>query len=87
MTEEERQRTMDFILATQANTTIKLDQIADDVRSVVRVTNDLVTVSRESISRIKRVEGRTDSIEETLKFFRELWEANLRRPENPPQTS
>jgi hypothetical protein len=42
-------------------------------------------VSGHVVERTKRLETRANSVEEMLKILRELWEANLRRPDNPTQ--
>ena len=50
---------------------------------MLQVTNDLVKISGNVVDRTKRLEGRTDGVEEMIKVLRELLEANLRRPDNP----
>ena len=111
MTPEERQRTMDFILASHANAMIRMDRFEENAKrhdgrirrhdedlaqiwaqlhrqretvdGLLRVTQDLLAASHLMIDRFKRLEGRTDSVDETLKVLRELLEANLRRPDSP----
>jgi len=117
MTPEERQRTIEFILASQANSAARMDrleenqaenrawfderhrQFAEDmvqlreeqkqqketVDTLLRVTHNLVKINETVVDRTKKLEGRSDSVEEMIKVLRELLEANLRRPENPPQ--
>jgi hypothetical protein len=60
-------------------------QQRETVDGLLRVTPDLVKVSTNVIDRVKRLETRSDSVDETLKVLRELLEANLRRPDNPSQ--
>ena len=106
MTPEERQRTIDFILASQANSVVRMDRIEEiqkqfaydmtqlreehrqqkeNVDALLRVTHKLVKVSENVADRTKRLESRSDSVEEMIKVLRELLEANLRRPDNPRQ--
>ena len=93
MTPEEIQRTMDFILASQANSAVRmdrfegnldrleadLDRLKEEVDGLKVVVRDLLVVSQGLVERSKR----QDSVDETLKVLRELLEANLRRPDNP----
>jgi len=120
MTPEERQRTIDFILASLANSAVRMDRIEEiqkrheeaqkrieeeqrefdrrmtqlreehsqqkvTVDALLRVTHDLVQISGNVVDRTKRLEGRSDSVEEMIKVLRELLEASLRRPDNPRQ--
>ena len=85
---------MDFILASQANSVIRLDRLEEDLTRqkesldvLVRVSSDLVKVSSSLIDRTKRLASRSDSFDEMIKVLRELLETNLRRPDNPQQAS
>ena len=92
MTPEEIQRTMDFILASQANSVVRMDRLEEDLKeqketvtALLRISQDLLKVSANVVKRTKRLEGRADSVDEMLKVFRDLLEANLRDPEAPPE--
>jgi hypothetical protein len=92
MTPEERQRTIDFILESQANSVVRLDRLEaeqtqqkENIDALLRVTHDLVKVSRNVVGRTKRLETRSDSVDEMIKVLRQLLEASLRRPDNPRQ--
>ena len=94
MTPEEIQRTMDFILASQANSVVRMDRLEEDlarqketVDALVLVSQDLLKVSSNIVDRTKRLETRTDSVDEMMKVLRSLLEASLRRPDDPKQTN
>ena len=57
----------------------------ETVDGLVIVVQDLLKVSANIIDRTKRLESRSDSVDETIKVLRELLEATLRRPDNPRQ--
>lgn len=57
------------------------------VNALLRATHDLVKISENVVDRTKRLETRSDSVEEVIKILRELLEASLRRPDNPQQNS
>ena len=54
---------------------------------LVSDTQDLLKVSANGIDRIKRLESRSDSVDEMIKVLRELLETTRRRPDNPKQDS
>jgi hypothetical protein len=68
---EEIKRTMDFILQNQATSHVRMDRIEEqhqrlieaqqasrqDIDTLVRVTRDLVDVSRRTIRRVRRLES------------------------------
>ena len=88
---------MDFILTSNANSVVRMDRLEEDLVRMKdwhssfkerldvlsKATQDLLIVSQNQIERVKRLEGRSDSIEEMTKVLRELLEANLRRPDKP----
>lgn len=99
MTPEERQRTMDFILASQAKAEVRMDRLAEEsarqkeesarqkevIDGLVKVSQALLKVSANVVERTKRLETRAGSVDEMLKILRELMEANLHPPDNPIQ--
>jgi hypothetical protein len=115
MTPEERQRMMDFILESQANSVVRMDRLEENQQrfeenqrkfsesmaqlrdegkqqketldGLLRVADTLLKITGRSADRTKKLEARADSADETLKVLRQLLEANLRRPDNPPQPS
>jgi hypothetical protein len=99
MTPEEVQRTMDFILASHANSAIRMDRLErnmtrfeeeqkhqkETVDVLSRMTQDLLKGLQMLAVRTKRLETRSDSVDEMIKVLRELLENSLRRPEDPRQ--
>jgi hypothetical protein len=99
MTPEERQRTMDFILASQAKAEVRMDRLAEEsarqkeqsarqkevIDGLVKVSQALLKVSANVVERTKRLETRAGSVDEMLKILRELMEANLHPPDDPIQ--
>jgi hypothetical protein len=85
MTPEETQRTMDFILASQANSVVRMDRLEEDLKMLTHLAHDLLKVSSNLVGRTKVLESRSDSVDETLKVLRELLEASLRKPDSPKQ--
>ena len=99
MSPEEIQRTMDFILASQANSVVRMDRLEENLKKLemdlqrqretvdglLTVTQDLLKISSNVVGRTKQLENRADSVDETLKVLRELLEASLRKPDNPKQ--
>jgi len=92
MTPEEIQRTMDFILSSQANSVVRMDRLEEEsarqkefIEGLAKVSQDLLKVSANVVERTKRLETRARSVDEMLKILRELMEANLHPPENPIQ--
>jgi septal ring factor EnvC (AmiA/AmiB activator) len=130
MTPEEIQHTMDFILESQANSTIRMDRLeqnmdrleqnmdrleqnmdrleenmarheqnlarqeqnlaqlgldhkrqSETVDGLLRVSQALLAVSANMVDRTKRLEGRADSTDESLRVIRELLESNLKPPD------
>ena len=91
--------TMDFILASQANSVVRMDRLEENldrleeesarqkdfIDGLARVSQDLLKVSANVVERTKRLETRAGSVDEMLKILRELMEANLRSPDNPKQ--
>jgi hypothetical protein len=71
MTPEERQRAMDFILKSQADSLIRMDRLEESQRQLdrkqaatqseldilVSVTRDVVALSRRTIRRVDRLES------------------------------
>ena len=68
MTPEETQRTMDFILKSQANSAVRMDrmeerfqkqdeQLQAQIDDLASATRDLLTVSRDTLERLDRLEG------------------------------
>ena len=79
MSPEEIQRTMDFILQSQANAAIRMEEVEENHRrqqqeidGLIVISHDLVRVSRLSLQK-------TDGLEENLKAIRQLLESSLKR--------
>ena len=79
MSPEEVQRTMDFILQSQANSTIRMEEIEEkhkkqqqEIDGLIEISHDLVRVSRANMQK-------ADGLEENLKAIRRLLETSLRR--------
>jgi hypothetical protein len=62
-------------------------QQKETLHGLLLVSDRLLKITGRLADRTKKLESRADSADETLKVLRELLEANLRRPDNPPQPS
>ena len=69
MTPEEIQQTIDFILRSQADSTVRMDRMEErfqrqderlqaQIDDLASATHDLLTVSRQTLDRLDRLEGR-----------------------------
>jgi methyl-accepting chemotaxis protein len=140
MTPEEVQRTMDFILASHANSAVRMERLEERLEEnqvrheqnmarleqrleenqvrhernmarleqnldklgsnvsrledqqkdqketlgiMIKMTQDLLKGLQMVADRTKRLETRSDSVDEMIKVIRDLLENNLRRPDNP----
>lgn len=95
MTPEEVQRTMDFILASHADSAIRMDRLEgtmtrlqeeqkhqkETVDVLSKMTQDLLKGLQILAVRTKRQETRADSVDEMIKVLRELLERGLRPSE------
>ena len=68
MTPEEIQRTMDFILKSQADSVVRMDRMEErfqqqderlqaQIDGLTSATHDLLIVSRQTLARLDRLEG------------------------------
>jgi hypothetical protein len=55
----------------------------ENLGALMRITENLLKVSRVELQRRKNLEGRVGSVEEMTRVLRELLEANLRRADKP----
>ena len=66
MTPEQVQRTMDFILQSQANALIRMDRFHEELRQQKGVVEDLVEISRNGVERNARMDEVMRMIAEIL---------------------
>jgi hypothetical protein len=97
MTPEQIERNIDFILSSHASSVVRMDRLEanlirleedlsiqkENLSALMRITDNLLKVSRVELQRRKNLEGRVGSVEEMTRVLRELLEASLRRPDRP----